>query len=126
MGNRQKDIMANSAKSSPMVWTTRCVRILRDLRRFAPTGVFVITGVSEFAVNIRRRPDGVAALLVSPRRREANFQNPRSIHIYEERRVATTISYARTFLFSSHYWSTFGPFKEKKSCFPCYFFSSLS
>merc|ERR1712240_211818 len=53
---------------------TRCVRIWKDSRRFVPTGVFVITGVSECAVNIRRRPDDVAALLVSPRRREANFQ----------------------------------------------------
>merc|ERR1711937_1015672 len=52
----------------------RCVRIWKDSRRFVPTGVFVINGVSECAVNIRRRPDDVAALLVSPRRREANFQ----------------------------------------------------
>merc|ERR1712168_1732719 len=29
---------------------------------------------SQVLVNIRRRPDDVAALLVSPRRREANFQ----------------------------------------------------
>merc|ERR1711915_320465 len=56
------------------VWTTKCVRIWKDSRRFVPTGVFVITGVSECAVNTRRRPDDVAALLVSPRRREANFQ----------------------------------------------------
>merc|ERR1719402_1330442 len=37
-------------------------------------GVFVITGVSECAVNTRRRPDDAAALLVSPRRREANLR----------------------------------------------------
>merc|ERR1712142_317057 len=66
--------MANSAKSWPTAWTTRCVRIWKDSRRFAPTGVFVITGACACAVNVRRRPDDVAALLVSPRRREANFQ----------------------------------------------------
>merc|ERR1711915_728290 len=53
--------------------TTRCVRISRDLRKSELTGVFVTTGVSECAVNTRRRPDDAAVLLVSPRRREANF-----------------------------------------------------
>merc|ERR1719402_112876 len=43
-------------------------------------GVFVITGVSECAVNTRRRPDDAAALLVSPRRREANLRR----HILSE------------------------------------------
>merc|ERR1712112_566824 len=64
---------ANSAKSSPTVSTTRCVRISRDLRKSELTGVFVTTGVSGCAVNTRRRPDDAAVLLVSPRRREANF-----------------------------------------------------
>merc|ERR1712198_759373 len=59
-----------------MASTTRCVRISRGSRRSVPIGVFVITGASACAVNTRRRPDDVAALLVSPRRREANFQHP--------------------------------------------------
>merc|ERR1712126_803791 len=67
---------ANSVKSSPTASTTRCVKISRGSRRSVPIGVFVITGASACAVNTRRRPDDVAALLVSPRRREANFQHP--------------------------------------------------
>merc|ERR1712212_681516 len=59
---------------SPTVLTTRCERISKDSRRSGPIGVFVITGASACAVNTRRRPDDAAALLVSPRRREANLQ----------------------------------------------------
>merc|ERR1712098_730195 len=74
--DRRTSRTVNSAKSLPTDWTTKCVRISRDSRRSVPTGVFVTTGVSACADNTRRRPDDVAALLVSPRRREANFQIP--------------------------------------------------
>merc|ERR1739838_1054004 len=71
--DRRTSRTANSAKSSPTASTTRCARISRGSRKSELTGVFVITGVSECAVNTRRRPDDAAVLLVSPRGREANF-----------------------------------------------------
>merc|ERR1711937_946210 len=88
----------------------RCVRIWKDSRRFVPTGVFVITGVSECAVNIRRRPDDVAVLLVSPRRREANFQLKSTFS--EKRSVCTCmrriVAHVRALSEKKHLSSFFG------------------
>merc|ERR1739848_633937 len=67
--NRQKDV--KDGKFSQVLANGLDTKMRDDLERLkkirAHWGLRV-------RVNIRRRPDDVAALLVSPRRREANFQ----------------------------------------------------